>query len=42
MQSSPEAGCYWLQVCNVAMTMIMLDYMCLQGFMTTHMTNTDL
>ena len=26
-----KAGCYWLQVCNVAMTMIMLDYMCVQS-----------
>ena len=34
--TSPEAGCYWLQVCYVAMTMVMLDYMCVQSFMSTH------
>ena len=33
--SKGEAGCYWLQVCHVAMTM--LDYMCVQSFMITHM-----
>ena len=42
MLSSAEAGCYWLQVCNIAMTMIMLEYMCVQSFMTTHMTNNNL
>ena len=42
MYSSPEAGCYWLRVCNVAMTRIMLNYMCVQTFMTTHMTNNNL
>ena len=25
-KSSPEAGCYWLQVCYVSVTMVMLDY----------------
>ena len=30
----PEAGCYWLQLCYVAMTM--LYYMCVQSFMITH------
>ena len=33
---SPEAGCYWLRVHYVAMTMVMLDYMCVQSFMSTH------
>ena len=35
--TSPEAGCYWLQVCYTAMTiMVMLDYMCVQSFMITY------
>ena len=34
--TSPEAGCYWLRICYVAMTMVMLDYMCVQSFMSTH------
>ena len=32
----PEAGCYWLQVCYVAVAMVMLDYMCVQSVMITH------
>ena len=28
--------------CAVAMTMIMLDNLCVQSFMTTHMTNNNL
>ena len=36
MYSLPEAGCYWLRLCYVAMTMVMLDYMCVQSFMITH------
>ena len=38
----PEAGCYWLRVWNVAMTMIMLDYMCVQNFTTTRMNKNNL
>ena len=38
----PEAGCYWLQIYYVAMTMGMLDYMCVQIFMITHITNNNL
>ena len=34
---SPEVGCYWLRLCKVAMTMVMLDYMRVQSFMITHM-----
>ena len=41
-KSLPGLGCDWLRVCNVAMTMITLDCMCVQNFMTTHMTNNNL
>ena len=42
MYSLPEDGYYWLRVCDVAIVMGMLDYMCVQSFMTTHMTNNNL
>ena len=42
VRTSPEAGCYLLQVCYVAMTMVMLDSMCVQSFMITHITNKNL
>ena len=32
----PEAGCYWLQLCYVAMTMLDYICMCVQSFMITH------
>ena len=35
--SSPEVGCYWLQLCYFAMTVVTLDYMCVQSFVITHM-----
>ena len=31
-----EAGCYWLQVCYIAMTMLDYICMCVQSFMITH------
>ena len=31
-----EAGCYWLGVCYVSMTMVMFDYMCVQSFVITY------
>ena len=30
---APEGGCYWLRVCYIAMTMVMLDYMYVRSFM---------
>ena len=39
--TSPEAGCYWLRVCYVAMTIVILDYMCVPSFMITHITNNN-
>ena len=30
------------ELCNIAMTMVMLDYMCVQCFMITHITNNNL
>ena len=35
--SSAKAGCYGLRVCYVTMTMVILDYMCVQSFIITHM-----
>ena len=40
--TSPEAGCYWLRVCYIAMTMVMLDYMPVQSLMITHIANNNL
>ena len=30
IRSLPESVCYWLQLCYIAMTMVMLDYMRVQ------------
>ena len=35
----PEAGCY---LCYIAMTTVMLNYMCVQNFVITYITNKNL